>query len=256
LKYNLLKDFYYMKRFFGKVPLERALSKLGILSRSETRSLALAGRVKVNGRTIKDPRFMVTPEKDLFSIDGRKIEKDIWTAILFNKPGSVVTTRSDEKGRRTVFDVLPEEFSRLHPVGRLDMATTGLLLLTNDTRLSSWLTDPENSVERTYAVTVAGTVKEEELSAVRKGITDAGDFLRPEEVKITKSCGKETHLTVKLTEGKNREIRRIFSDIGHEVTKLKRISFGSFQLGNLQPGEFRRLKREEIPPHADANFRH
>lgn len=232
---------------FGKVPLERALSKLGIDSRSNTRKLVLAGRLQVNGRTVTDPQFMVTPEKDAFTVDGTPVAKDPWTTILFNKPGSVVTTRADEKGRRTVFDVLPPEFSRLHAVGRLDMATTGLLILTNDTRLSAWLTDPANAVPRTYAVTVAGRVTPEELARAAAGILDEGELLKPSEITLRKSCAKETHLTVKLAEGKNREIRRLFAAIGHEVTRLKRISFGTLQLGDLQPGEFRRLKREDLP---------
>lgn len=230
----------------GKVPLERALSKLGAASRSQTRDWALAGRLKVNGRTVTDPQFMVTPETDKFYLDGRPIARDPWTTILLNKPGAVVTTRSDEKGRKTVFDLLPPELRNLHPVGRLDMATTGLLLLTNDTRLSAWLTDPANAVLRTYAVTVAGLVTEEELRRATAGIMDEGELLKPAKVTLRKSSGRETHLMVELTEGKNREIRRLFAAIGHEVTKLKRISFGTFELGDLQPGEFRRLSQEEV----------
>lgn len=229
----------------GKVPLERALSKLGAASRSQTRDWARSGRLKVNGRTVTDPLFMVTPETDKFYLDGRPITKDPWTTILLNKPGSVVTTRSDEKGRKTVFDILPPEFRNLHPVGRLDMATTGLLLLTNDTRLSAWLTDPANAVLRTYAVTVAGLVTEEELRRAAAGIMDDGELLKPAGLTLRKSSGRETHLMVELTEGKNREIRRLFAAIGHEVTKLKRISFGAFTLGDLQPGDFRRLSQEE-----------
>ena len=211
-----------------------------------------SARLKVNGITVTDPQFMVTPETDQFTVDGKPVTKDPWTTILLNKPGSVVTTRADEKGRRTVFDVLPPEFAHLHAVGRLDMATTGLLILTNDTRLSAWLTDPANAIVRAYAVTVAGLVKPEELAKIAGGITDAGELLKPSKITLRKSSGKETHLTVELAEGKNREIRRLFAAIGHEVTKLKRISFGTFQLGDLQPGEFRRLKRDEFPRHPHA----
>jgi len=239
-----------MTKSFGKVPLERALSKLGADSRSHTRKLVLDGRLQVNGRVVTDPQFMVTPETDTFAVDGKPVTTDPWTTILFNKPGGVVTTRDDEKGRRTVFDVLPPEFARLHAVGRLDMATTGLLLLTNDTHLSAWLTDPANAIPRTYAVTVADRVTPEDLARAAAGVIDDGELLRPSKITLLKACTKETHLTVSLAEGKNREIRRLFEAIGHEVTKLKRISFGIFQLGNLQPGEFRRLKREEVPvPH-------
>ena len=230
----------------GKVPLERALSKLGAASRSQTREWILAGRMQVNGRTVRDPMYQVIPEADKFTVDGKPVRKDEWVAIMLNKPGSVVTTKSDEKGRRTVFDLLPAELGNLHPVGRLDMASTGLLILTNDTRLSARLTDPANAILRVYAVTVKGCVTEEELHKAEAGIMDAGELLKPAGITPRKLSGKESHLTVELTEGKNREIRRLFSALGHEVTGLKRIAFGSLKLGDLQPGQYRRLTREEV----------
>jgi 23S rRNA pseudouridine2605 synthase len=239
-----------MDRKHGKVPLERALSKLGAASRSQTRDWVRAGRLKVNGRTVTDPQCPVTPETDKFTVDGKPITKDPWIAILLNKPGSVVTTRSDEKGRRTVFDLLPPDLKNLHPVGRLDMATTGLLILTNDTRLSSWLTDPANAVIRVYSVTVKGCVTPEELARAAAGVMDDGELLKPASIKLRKSSGRETHLMVELTEGKNREIRRLFEAIGHEVTALKRVSFGNLTLNDLKPGDFRRLSRGELPAQA------
>jgi len=223
------------------------LSKLGIASRTQTRDWARSGRLKVNGRTVTDPQFPVTPELDRFTVDGKPAVKDPWTTIMLNKPGSVVTTRSDEKGRKTVFDLLPPEFKSLHAVGRLDMASTGLLLLTNDTRLSAWLTDPANAVPRVYAVTVSGCVTEEELAKAAAGIMDEGELLKPSSLTLRKSSGRESHLMVELTEGKNREIRRLFAALGHEVTRLKRVSFGSLTLGDLEPGDFRRLSRGELP---------
>ncbi len=236
-----------MERNKGKVPLERALSKLGAASRSQTRDWALTGRLKVNGRVVTDPQFLVTPETDRFTVDGRPISRDPWTTILLNKPAGVVTTKSDEKGRKTVFDLLPPELRTLHPVGRLDMATTGLLILTNDTRLSAWLTDPANAVVRVYSVTVRGLVTPEELARAEAGIMDEGEMLKPSRITLRKGSGRETHLMVELTEGKNREIRRLFAAIGHEVCALKRISFGALSLGDLAPGEFRRLGRVELP---------
>ncbi|HCC48716.1 MAG TPA: pseudouridine synthase [Elusimicrobia bacterium] len=235
-----------MEQNRGKVPLERALSKLGAASRSQTREWVRSGRLKVNGRTVMDPQFPVTPETDKFSIDGKPISKDPWIAIMLNKPGSVVTTRSDEKGRRTVFDLLPPDLKNLHPVGRLDMATTGLLIMTNDTRLSSWLTNPANAIVRVYSVTVKGCVTPEELARAAAGIMDAGELLKPSSIKLRKSSGRETHLMVELTEGKNREIRRLFEAIGHEVTALKRVAFGTLTLGDLEQGDFRRLSRSEV----------
>jgi len=227
--------------------LERALSKLGAASRSHTREWVLAGRLRVNGKTVRDPMFQVSPEKDKFTVDGKPVRREEWLTIMLNKPGSVVTTASDEKGRRTVFDLLPPEFKTLHPVGRLDMASTGLLILTNDTRLSAYLTDPANSVPRTYIVTVTGNFTEEELAKALAGVMDEGELLKPAGITLRKASNRESHLTVKLTEGKNREIRRLFKAFGHEVTRLKRVALGPLQLGNLEPGQFRRLTREEVP---------
>ena len=231
---------------FGKVPLERALSKLGVASRSQTRDWVREGRLQVNGRTVRDPMFQVSPEKDRFTVDGKLMRKDEWLAIVLNKPGSVVTTASDEKGRRTVFDLLPPEFRSLHPVGRLDMASTGLLILTNDTRLSAYLTDPANAILRTYIVTVSGEFTAENVNKALAGVMDEGELLKPAGLTLRKASRRESHLTVELTEGKNREIRRLFKALGHEVTQLKRVAFGPLQLGALQPGQFRRLTREEV----------
>lgn len=235
-----------MERDFGKVPLERALSKLGAASRSQTRDWILKGRLQVNGRTVHDTQLMVSPEKDKFTVDGRPMRKDGWQAVMLNKPKGVVTTASDEKGRRTVFDLLPSDLRTLHPVGRLDMATTGLLILTNDTRLSSYLTDPANAVLRTYIVTVAGEITEADLARAAAGITDEGELLKPAGLTLRKTSSRESNLTVELTEGKNREIRRLFGALGHEVTALKRVAFGPLHLGALEPGQFRRLTKEEL----------
>ena len=204
------------------------------------------GRLQVNGRTVRDPLFQVSPEKDRLTVDGKLMRKDEWLTIMLNKPGSVVTTASDEKGRRTVFDLLPPEFRTLHPVGRLDMASTGLLILTNDTRLSARLTDPANAVLRTYIVTVAGEFTAENVGRVLAGVMDAGELLKPAGVTLRKASRRESHLTVELTEGKNRELRRLFKALGHEVIQLKRVAFGPLQLGGLLPGQFRRLTREEV----------
>ncbi|OGS06995.1 MAG: hypothetical protein A2270_05845 [Elusimicrobia bacterium RIFOXYA12_FULL_51_18] len=231
---------------FGKVPLERALSKLGVASRSQTCAWVREGRLQVNGRTVRDPMFQVSPEKDKFTVDGKLMRKDEWLTIMLNKPRSVVTTASDEKGRRTVFDLLPPEFRTLHPVGRLDMASTGLLILTNDTRLSAYLTDPANSVLRTYIVTVTGCFTDEDLRKASAGVMDQGELLKPAGIILRKASHRESHLTVELNEGRNREIRRLFKALGHEVTQLKRVAFGPVKLGELQPGRFRRLTREEV----------
>lgn len=235
-----------MKNSTGKVPLERALSKLGVLSRSRTRAASLAGRIRVNGRIIKDSAFPVTPEKDAFALDGIPLRKSRWQTIMMYKPRGVVTTRSDEKGRPTIYDILPHELRSLHPVGRLDMASDGLLILTSDTRLSAYLTDPANAIGRTYIVTVEGKLTDKEIKIAEEGVWDKGELLKPLSLTLRKASGKESHLLMELTEGKNREIRRLFAFLKHPVRKIKRIAFGKLHLGNLQPGQFRHLTEEEL----------
>ena len=235
-----------MTKNTGRFVLERALSKLGLASRSQARGLILEGRLKVNGKTVKNPLYLVNPRIDKITLDGKEVNRKSWKTILLYKPRSVVTTRSDERGRRTIFDLLPDELQSLHPVGRLDMATTGLLLLTNDTSFSAYLTDPVNAIRRTYMVSVKGKVTDEEIQELIRGTWDRGEFLKPLTLTLRKSSNKESHLIVELTEGKNREIRRMFESIGHEVTRLKRVAFGSLTLGDMQPGQFRYLTPEEI----------
>ncbi|MBF0485883.1 MAG: rRNA pseudouridine synthase [Candidatus Omnitrophica bacterium] len=235
-----------MSERLGKVPLERALSKLGLASRTQTREWILAGRLSVNGRVIKDLMFPVTPETDQFVLDGKVLERGSWQTIMFYKPRSVVTTRSDEQGRKTIYDILPPEFHQLHSVGRLDMASTGLLLLTNDTRLSDYLTDPRNAIPRTYIVTVEGAFTNEEMAIALAGVEDEGEILKPSKMTISKASQKESHIVVELTEGKNRELRRLFNIFNHRVRKLKRIAFGPLTIGNLEPGKYRAVTKEEL----------
>lgn len=230
----------------GKVALERALSKMGLASRTQTRRWISEGKLKVNGKIIKNPLYLVTPEKDNFVLDGLLLKSNIRQTIMLYKPKSVVTTRCDEAGRATVFDLLPEELKHLHAVGRLDMATTGLLLLTNDTRLSAYLTDPVNAVLRAYVVVVEGRITHEKLLKAVQGIWDKGEFLKPAGITLRKVSNKESHLIVELTEGKNREIRRLFKSLDHEVIQLKRVAFGCLKLEGIQPGQFRYLTPEEI----------
>ena len=230
----------------GYVPLERALSKLGIASRTQARKWILEGLVRVNGTVRKDPEFSVFPERAKFEIDGVSATKAEHRSFLLNKPRGVITTRSDEKGRPTVFSLIKEQLAHLVAVGRLDWATSGLLILTNNTRLSAWLTEPSSGVERIYLVSVRGELSEETLVRLRKGIKHEGELLKADDVILRKASGKESHLTVHLSEGKNREIRRMFAAVGHEVIRLKRVGYGKLELGELQPGEYRELSVDEL----------
>ena len=224
-----------------RVTLDRLLSKLGIASRSTAQEWIQAGRVRINQRIVYTPDTWVAWPGDRVSLDDRPIQEGAKRFIVFHKPKGVVTTHRDEKGRKTIFDVLPQELTALHAVGRLDQATSGLLLLTNDTTLSGFLTDPKQRVSRVYLVTLRGMVTEETRQAALVGLIDQGERLRCETVTIQKCSGRESHLEVTLTEGKNREIRRLFKALGHEVTRLRRIQYGPFILGDLPPGAWREI---------------
>ncbi len=230
----------------GFVPLERALSKLGLASRSEARELIRAGRVTVDGRSETDPLREIIPERALIGIDGRSARRAEPVTILLHKPRGVVTTRSDPEGRPTVYGCLEGLDAHLIPVGRLDVATSGLLLLTNDTRFADWVTDPRNEVPRVYVVTVRGELSDETSRLLEEGIEDAGERLAARSIRIRKPSRRETHLIVELSEGKNREIRRLLDAAGHEVTRLKRVSFGGLELGELAPGKWRIISTAEL----------
>ena len=225
-----------------KVRLDRAVSKSGLASRKDARRLIAAGKVTVGGRTILDPSVEVAPERDDIRVNGRAAGRRRIRTILLNKPRGVLVTRSDPEGRPTVFDLLGSEGKALVAAGRLDMATTGLLLLTTDTKLADWLTNPANGIVRRYVATVRGALSDE--SATR--MTDGIDGMRAADVRVRKRSSRETHLLVELTEGKNREVRRLCEAVGHEVTALKRVAFGTLELGNLEPGEWREVTKEEI----------
>jgi 23S rRNA pseudouridine2605 synthase len=219
----------------GRVPLARALSKLGLASRTDARALIVAGRVRIDGRVASDPAALVTPERIVVSIDEQPRLRDARRVLVLHKPRGTVTTRRDPQGRRTVFDVLGATGRGLIAVGRLDLASTGLLVFTNDTQLANRLTDPDAAIPRTYVVTVRGRVEENTARKIERGI----EGLKAQTVQIRKASARETHLIVTLTEGKNRELRRLFEACGHEVTRIHRIAFGDYELGELQAGEWR-----------------
>src|SRR4051812_1748534 len=229
-----------------RVPLNRALSKLGILSRAQATAAIAAGRVRVNGKIVTDAAAPVVPERVRIQVDGMIRRRAVWRTILLHKPRGVVTTRRDPQGRRTVFDLLGDEADGLVAVGRLDLATTGVLLLTTDTRLADWMTDPRNGVARVYAVTVGGRVTTADVERLLKGITSRGEELRAGDVTLRKVSSRESHLAVTLGEGRNREVRRLFEAIRHEVTRLKRVRLGGLELGDLAPGTWREVSRAEL----------
>jgi len=228
-------------------PLARALSKLGLAPRSQAHALIRAGRVTVDGRVVTDAAQRVRLDRARIAVDGRSgAPVSAPRLIAFHKPRGVVTTRRDPEGRRTVFDVLGAAGDGLVAVGRLDLASTGLLLFTNDTALADRLTDPSAAVQRKYVVTVRGFVSDDVARAPGAKV---------EELVVRKRSRRETHLLVTLTRGRNREIRRLFDGVGHEVTRVHRIRFGDVELGDLQPGEWREVSAAESLPRAPTTLK-
>ena len=222
--------------------IAKVLSRAGIASRREAERLIELGEVKVNGKTITSPALNVTA-KDKITVRGEPVGQPepprLW---LYYKPEGLVTSASDEKGRDTVFDHLPEDMPRVMSIGRLDLNSEGLLLLTNDGELKRKLELPSTGWLRKYRVRVKGNPTEPEIEPLRKGITVDGDRFQPMEVKIDRHQGANAWLTVGLREGKNREIRRAMGHIGLTVNRLIRISYGPFRLNELEPGEVEELK--------------
>jgi 23S rRNA pseudouridine2605 synthase len=232
-----------------KIGLARALSKLGYCSRSQAAELIRGGRVRLNGGLRRDPEAPVHMEKDHIKVDDRAVEARQRIYLMMNKPRGVVTTASDEKGRDTVYAVLAkadESLPWLAPVGRLDKASEGLLLLTNDSEWGARIAAPEAHLEKTYHVQI-GTVADEKLiAALIRGVRcEDGDRLRATQSRLLRSGEKNCWLEIVLYEGKNRQIRRMLSGLGTEVLRLVRVSIGPLQLGELAKGSFRELKKEE-----------
>lgn len=224
------------------VSLARVLSKLGVASRSQAARMITQGRVSVNGRVVRQPSFRCAVGSDIITIDGARIEGKRPLTIMMNKPAGVVTTRSDERGRKTVYDFLGGERGWLFPVGRLDKETSGLLLFTNDNRLGEMLTNPRSKVPKTYRVRLAAPLAPDHARIFRGGMILDGERLRPAVVQMI------TPLEIEITivEGKNRQIRRMLAAFGYEIISLSRIQIGGYRLGRLQEGRWTVLGKKEI----------
>jgi 23S rRNA pseudouridine2605 synthase len=229
-----------------KVGLARAISKLGYCSRSRAAELIAAGRVKWNGAVRRDPQTPVHVGKDRIEIDGQPVAESSRIYLALNKPRGIVTTAADEKGRDTVYAFLPEGLPWLAPAGRLDKASEGLLLLTNDSEWAGRITGPETHLDKTYHVQVRTAADETLLQAVRNGIRAGdGEFLRVTNVRILRHGERNSWLEIVLDEGKNRHIRRMFEALKIDVLRLVRVALGPLALGDLPKGATRALEPQE-----------
>jgi 23S rRNA pseudouridine2605 synthase len=238
-----------MKPTSRKIGLARALSKLGYCSRSQAGELIRGGRVRLNGSVRRDPETPTRLEQDRITVDGHGIESQAHIYLMMNKPRGAATTASDEKGRETVYGVMQraeESLPWVAPVGRLDKASEGLLLLTNDSEWGARIAAPETHLEKTYHVQIGKVVDERFAQAMVNGIKSAqGDFLHAARARLLRAGQKNCWLEIVLDEGKNRQIRRMLEALGVEVLRLMRVAIGPVQLGKLAKGVFRPLSAEE-----------
>jgi 23S rRNA pseudouridine2605 synthase len=230
-----------------KVGLARALSKLGYSSRSQAAALIRAGRVTLNGAVRRDPETPTTPGRDHLAVDGVSIEAASNIYLMMNKPRGLITTTSDEKGRDTIYSLLTNgSLPWLAPVGRLDKASEGLLLLTNDSEWGARIIAPEMHLPKTYHVHVASIVNEDAMRLIERGVySDDGDHLRALRCRMLRRGEKNCWLEITLDEGKNRHIRRMFSSLKLDVLRLLRVSIGPLDLGALPKGKYRSLTPQE-----------
>jgi len=222
--------------------IAKRMARAGLCSRREAEKWILDGRVKVNNKLLTTPAFTVS-DRDKVEVDGKIISQKERTRLwLFHKPSGTVTTNQDPEGRKTIFELMPDDLPRLMSVGRLDINTEGLLLMTNDGGLSRVLELPATGWLRRYRVRVHGRVRQEDLDQLQEGIAVEGVLYGAIDAKIEHEQGTNAWLSVALREGKNREIKKVLGHLGLEVTRLIRISFGPFQLGDLPAGTVREIR--------------
>ena len=227
--------------------LARALSKLGFCSRSQGWEIVKAGRVKVNGVVRRDPEWRVAWERERLEVDGQPVRADKKTYLMLNKPRGLVTTAADEQSRPTVFACLADAtLPKVMPVGRLDMASEGLLLFTNDHDWANRVTAPASHVAKTYHVQVDCLPDEVLLQRLRSGVEADGELLKVREARVLRQGEKNGWLELVLDEGKNRQIRRLLEALGVNVLRLIRVAIGPLQLGPLAKGKWRLLTADEV----------
>jgi 23S rRNA pseudouridine2605 synthase len=223
------------------------LSKLGACSRSQAEQWIRAGRVSLDGRVVRDPYHPVSMDRQRIAVDGHLVKAVEYVHVAFNKPRGLIVSAVDEQGRDTVYTALAAAgLPWLGPVGRLDKASEGLLLLSNDTGWAAGITDPVSHLDKTYHVQVRGLPDAAALAAMHAGIVDEGDVLRARRVALLRVGEKNAWLEVVLDEGRNRHIRRLLAALGFDVLRLIRVAIGPLVLGDLAKGQWRRLSADEV----------
>lgn len=232
--------------------LDRAISKAGLGSRTEARSWIGAGRVRVNGKTIQTPDHWVDLDRDRITVDGKPLATRDRVYILLNKPKGYITTYKDPEGRPTVYDLVPEIDQFIFPVGRLDLDTSGLLLLTNDAQFAERIMNPDFKVPKTYLVKSSTRLSDEQLDRLRNGVDLSDGPTRPAIVQRVRDSEKYSFIEIIITEGRNRQVRRMIEALGSKVLKLVRVAIGSIGIGDLEVGKHRILtpdeRRDLAPP--------
>jgi 23S rRNA pseudouridine2605 synthase len=233
----------------GKRPLktlERVLSKAGAGSRTEARSWIGGGRVRVNGRVVRDPDAWVDLERDHVFLDGKPLRRSAPIYLLMYKPKGYLTTYRDPQGRPTIYDLLPERGQYVFPVGRLDLDTSGLLILTNDTQFAERMTNPDYHVPKTYLVKASKHLTDDDLDALRRGLALRDGPTRPAAVTRVRESGGKTVFEITITEGRNRQVRRMVEALDAKVLKLVRVAIGPLRIGAMPIGSVRELTGDEV----------
>jgi 23S rRNA pseudouridine2605 synthase len=226
--------------------LERVLSKAGLGSRREAREWIEAGRVALNGEPVSDPDRWIDLERDEVFFDGRRLAARERVYYLLNKPAGYLTTYRHPTGRRTVFELLPEDHPYVFPVGRLDLETTGLLILTNDSSFAEKVANPEYKVPKSYRVEAEHLLNDEQLARLRDGVELDDGMTRPALVERVEDGDGRTIFDITISEGRNRQVRRMVEAIGSSVLQLDRIAVGPIGKADLEPGHWRELTRDEV----------
>lgn len=226
--------------------LERVFSKAGVASRTDARSWIGAGRVKVNGKVVQNPDQWVDLERDRVTLDGKALRVAEKLYLLLYKPKGYLTTFRDPEGRPTVYDLIGDAGAWLSPVGRLDLDTSGLILMTNDTDFAERVTNPDHKVPKTYQFKASTLLTDEQLEQLRQGVELADGPTRPAQVKRLRDSAKYTHVEMTITEGRNRQVRRMVEAVGSKVLKLVRTAIGPVRIADLQIGKWRKLTEDEF----------